>query len=142
MFSPVHADSPSGKARELRLALFDCVCTQIGSGLVLLHLAGELDLATSSQFERMLDEAQKSAIAVTIDLDELTFIDSAGLAVIVNASHRAVRTGSKLALINSSGQVKRVLELTRVPNHVELHPVKASAPASFNGGPSAAASAG
>jgi anti-anti-sigma factor len=55
-----------------------------------LRLSGELDLATAPDLEqhlRALEEGE--GIRIVLDLSELAFMDSAGLAVILEAERRA-----------------------------------------------------
>jgi len=53
------------------------------------QVAGELDLATAQQFRQVLGEAQQAARMVVLDLRELSFIDSSGIHVILDAAHDA-----------------------------------------------------
>ncbi|MGI9082213.1 MAG: STAS domain-containing protein, partial [Thermoleophilaceae bacterium] len=56
-----------------------------GLGAAWVYVAGELDVATAPQLEQTLREAQSEARLVVLDLRELTFVDSAGVHVIVDA---------------------------------------------------------
>lgn len=64
-----------------------------------MHVAGELDLATAPQLERTLRETQQQARLILLDLRELTFMDSAGVHTIVNASIAARQLGRRLVLL-------------------------------------------
>jgi anti-anti-sigma factor len=78
-----------------------------------LAVRGELDLASSTTLEQALEEAGGSEPElVVLDLREVEFMDSSGLAVIVKAHHRAENAGHRLGVINGSPQVKRLLSLT------------------------------
>ena len=57
------------------------------------------------------------ASTVSIDLQDLEFIDCAGLGAIVDAGER--RDGSRLILVRGSGQVDRVLRLTGLRERLE-----------------------
>jgi anti-anti-sigma factor len=88
---------------------------------VVLHLTGELDLASSPIFERALeDPALAAAPLVVLDLDELKFVDSTGLRVILMA-HEAARTrGQEFAITPGSPQVQRLLSITSVGEHMHV----------------------
>jgi anti-anti-sigma factor len=73
---------------------------------------GELDIATCPLFEQALKEAQDDASVVSIDLQELSFIDGAGLTAIVHAATRAAAFETRLILVGATGQVERLLDLT------------------------------
>jgi len=73
---------------------------------------GELDLATCPRFEQVLKEAQSDKSIVSVDLQELTFVDGAGLTAIARAAARAAAMETKLILIGATGQVGRLFDLT------------------------------
>jgi anti-anti-sigma factor len=91
-----------------------------GWGSVWIQPTGELDLATCPLFEQVLKEAQDDASIVSIDLQELVFIDCAGLMVIVHAAARAAATKRRLILIGAAGQVERLFDVTGPLRTVEM----------------------
>ncbi len=92
-----------------------------GSGTVL-HLAGELDLATVPRLNLQLDELvrQEGGGSVTIDASGLTFVDSTGLHVLINAQRRLTRQGRGLRVIDPPGPVRRAIELSRLSETLGL----------------------
>ncbi len=112
--------SPTDAVRGGVPAPFACTCKPDGWGSVCLHLVGELDIATCPLFEQALKEAQGNSSIVSIDLQELSFIDCAGLAAIVNAARRAAAIETRLILVGATGQVERLLDLTGPPRAVEV----------------------
>jgi anti-anti-sigma factor len=55
----------------------------------IVRAVGELDLSNCAEFDRELRAAEQSdAARIKVDLDGLTFIDSAGLTMIRRAMHR------------------------------------------------------
>jgi anti-sigma B factor antagonist len=117
----------SGASRpEVVPGAFECLCRDGGHGSVWVHVAGELDLATSPLLERTLRGAKLRSRQVVLDLRELTFIDSCGVRVIVDASVRARRVKRRVILVPGPPQVDRVLKLTGALEVLEiggLHPV-------------------
>jgi len=79
-----------------------------------IRLAGELDLATVPQLRQVLDAHARSGQTMVIDLHELEFIDSMGLAALVRARHRAIARGAKLELVAAPESVMKVFTLTRL----------------------------
>jgi anti-anti-sigma factor len=88
---------------------------------VVLHLTGELDLASSPIFERALEDADvASAPLLVLDLDELKFVDSTGLRVILLAHEGSRARGQEFAITQGSPQVQRLLSITSVAEHMRV----------------------
>ena len=88
---------------------------------VVLHLDGELDLASAPQFEGELERADVTAAAtLVLDLRDLQFIDSAGLRMIVSAHENARERGQEFAVTRGSEQVQRLLAITRIGEHLRI----------------------
>ena len=67
---------------------FVCSCTDGALHAAWVHVAGELDIATTPQLERTLRETQQGARLVVLDLRAVTFMDCAGVHAIVDAPGR------------------------------------------------------
>ncbi len=78
-----------------------------------LALVGELDLANAPTLSATLERAQsESGAHLTIDLSELEFIDSTGIAVLV-AIYRQLAGSDRLTFVASKkSAVRRVMALT------------------------------
>jgi anti-anti-sigma factor len=84
------------------------------AGALSLCLEGEFDLAGVSVFEEAL-RAKGGATRVIIDLRELDFIDSSGIATLLRASHRLREAGGGLqCIVAAEGMVRKVIEMTHV----------------------------
>lgn len=82
------------------------------SDAVTLSLCGELDLATSPKTQEELERALRNGAAqVVVDLTDLTFIDSTGIALFVFAK-REDEQGRLRFLPSNSPAVRRVLAVT------------------------------
>lgn len=91
------------------------------NGAPFLSVHGELDLASSPALEEELARIADGAPGlVIIDLRELEFMDSTGLSVLIRAQHRAQETGHRLAIVNGSRQVRRLLSLTGVADRLTI----------------------
>ncbi|HWF72676.1 MAG TPA: STAS domain-containing protein [Solirubrobacteraceae bacterium] len=76
-------------------------------------VSGELDLVSSTALEEALEELDASKPGfIVLDLTEVDFMDSAGLAVVVRAHQRAESAGRQFGLISASPQIRRLLSLT------------------------------
>jgi anti-sigma B factor antagonist len=87
---------------------------------IVIAVRGEIDLATAGVIERELIHVEKSHDLVVLDLSETSFMDSTGIHMIVSASHRLRGHGARLVLVPGPPQIRRLLELTGVAEHVEL----------------------
>lgn len=83
-----------------------------GSDVRVLHVAGELDTLTAPLLQVRLLEHQAQVGHVVLDLSDVTFLGSAGLAVLVGAKDDADSRGCQLLLVPGSRIVKRALEAT------------------------------
>jgi anti-sigma B factor antagonist len=81
-------------------------------------VAGELDLLSSPHLRQTLAEAQLDTRLVVLDLREVTFIDSSGVHVILDAAAEARREWGRLMLVRGSVPVERMLTLTKVADRV------------------------
>jgi len=91
---------------------------------VVVMLRGELDIANAADLGAVLSEAVARNPHVIADLSDLTFIDCAGLGVLVRARTRAREAGGDLVLAGARGRVLRVLAL---PCLAGVFPVDAGA---------------
>lgn len=90
-----------------------------GPDAVRLQVSGELDLATRPAFEEGVAEALESGCRVLLDLSQVSFIDSTGLAAIIGSARRAEHAGVVLQIAPSlSPQTQRLLELTGISEHL------------------------
>jgi anti-anti-sigma factor len=85
------------------------VCSRAGAWRV--SLGGEIDLATVPVVEAVVQLAQADALTVWLDLRDVSFMDSSGIAMLTRAQHRAQRSANELVLASPSVPVRRLLEL-------------------------------
>jgi anti-anti-sigma factor len=88
---------------------------------IVLCLHGELDLASAPLLQGEIEGANADeATLVVLDLDDLRFIDSTGLRIILAAHERMQERGETLALTRGSQQVQRLMRITRVGGHLRI----------------------
>ena len=81
-------------------------------GVILLVLAGEIDLATSGQFRAVVDEAIAEGASLVADVEEVTFMDSTMLRELLRAHRDLGGAGRRFILAAPQPAVRRLLELT------------------------------
>ncbi len=83
-----------------------------GSDATVVHVVGEIDTLTAPVLRAQLDEHLSVVPLLVLDLSEVTFLGSAGLAVLVSAKDAADARGHTLRLVCGSRIVVRALEAT------------------------------
>jgi anti-anti-sigma factor len=80
---------------------------------VVVKLAGELDLEVADDVAAAIDGLIDAGIGhVALDLRELSFLDSAGVHMLLSVRESAERRKRSLSLVRGPRNVHRVLELT------------------------------
>ncbi len=91
-----------------------------GSKLVV-DLEGEIDLEQSPAVRGLLLESVAKGKDLLVDLSKVTYIDSSGIASLVEALQAAKGQGQTLALFALSAQVLRVFKLARLDKVFPIH---------------------
>lgn len=88
----------------------------VDTGLVppRISASGELDAASSSELGRALETALSAGSGVTLDLGEVTFIDSSALRVVALGVRRAREEDQPFTVSSASDAVRRIFEITGV----------------------------
>jgi anti-sigma B factor antagonist len=108
---PVGTESVTGDPGDVgEVVRFDVV--PHGDNALVVHVVGEIDTLTAPVLRAQLDEHLPTARLIVIDLSQVTFLGSAGLAVLVAAKDDADRRGHQLRLVPGSRIVTRALEAT------------------------------
>jgi len=83
---------------------------------LIVRVCGELDLAGADEFRQEVDLAIEKNCSnnIILNLQEVSFIDSSGLGVILGRYKKITVRGGKLAIAGAPVQVKRILELSGV----------------------------
>ncbi len=84
--------------------------TNKGAGLVL-SLEGRLDTTTAPQLEAELRSGLDGVQDLTIDMEKLVYISSAGLRVLLKAQ-KVMNKQGKMTVKNVSQEIKDVFEVT------------------------------
>ena len=97
------------------------VSTEMASpGVLTVGISGELDMSTSSQVEEALASAP-AVDRVLLDLTKCTFLDSAGVRLLLAAHRKVTTAGGQVELVASDPSILRVLEITNVDTMMHVH---------------------
>jgi anti-sigma B factor antagonist len=92
-----------------------------GQDGVLITVAGEFDVHTAGQVRDALHEAESAAPPViTVDLAQVSFMDSTGLGVLIGALSRAKAREGRVVLAAPTDRVLRLLALTGMDEQFEI----------------------
>jgi len=116
------ADIGSGIGADITEFL-DTAIARPQPGTAVLVVQGEVDTLTAPAFAT----ATSDLIAgpdetLVIDLTGVRFLASSGLAVLIQAAHRAEQRGARLRLVIATRAVRRPLEITGTDQLFDLHP--------------------
>ncbi|MFH1407214.1 MAG: STAS domain-containing protein [Candidatus Omnitrophota bacterium] len=89
---------------------------------VICQISGEVDVTTSPDlrklFERMARDKTKTLV---LNLQNVSYIDSSGLATLVEGLQRAKSYNGKLKLTNLSGKAKSLFEITKLERIFDIY---------------------
>lgn len=92
----------------------------------LIKLKGDVDMNSSSEVRGALGEVfrqgGKGARGLFIDLSQVRYMDSSGIATLVEAMQNCMKQGTRLRLIALSPAVRDVFELARLSSVFEIFP--------------------
>jgi anti-sigma B factor antagonist len=93
-----------------------------------LRVAGEIDIATAPTLAGAIDTAVAAgALELWIDLTPTSFMDSAGVHVLLAAHARLRELNRRLAVICPGGSVRRVFDLAVAGERLALYEDRAAA---------------
>ena len=91
-------------------------------GIAIAHLAGRIDSANASSFEEALGAGRIDEPRILVlDFEEVTYISSAGLRVILSLAKELRNTGTKLALCSLSRPVYDVFSVSGFDQLIAIH---------------------
>ncbi|MFC4147830.1 STAS domain-containing protein [Micromonospora mangrovi] len=88
-----------------------------------LRLTGELDMSTAPELNAAIDRLAADGVReFLVDLTELIFCDSTGIAAFVRGDNHAAAAGGWLRVTGATGRVARVLRVTGLAEVLEYDP--------------------
>ena len=89
-------------------------------GVVIAAVTGEIDISSVAQLRQRLYELADNGGTLIVDMNRVTFIDSAGLGALVGTAQRAAEHGGSLLAVCSQPQPRRLLWMTGVDKRIPL----------------------
>lgn len=82
--------------------------------LQILALTGEVDMHSSPAVRKVVLDLVKTGFPVAVDLAAVTYMDSSGVATLVEALQNAKKMGQGFVLVTPTGSVLGVIKLARL----------------------------
>ncbi len=93
------------------------------NSFVIVAIEGETNIDTSPQlreaFNRYIRQGDKK---IVVDCANLSYIDSSGLATLIEMLQRLKKVGGKLKLCSLAAKVKSIFEVTKLDKLFEIYP--------------------
>jgi len=89
-------------------------------GCAIVTAAGEIDISTVTLLRERLFEVATSGAPMVVDLEQVSFIDSVGLAVLVGAAKRAAVHGGTLQVACALPKIRQLVRLTGLDCRIPL----------------------
>ncbi|MBN2119734.1 MAG: STAS domain-containing protein [Candidatus Omnitrophica bacterium] len=91
------------------------------NGVLVCILEGEVNINTSPELRKAFDEIIRNKESkVLVDFSSVSYIDSSGLATLIEMLQRLKRAGGRLCFSNMSQKVKNVFEITKLDKLFEI----------------------
>ena len=108
----------------------------VDSAAQLIRVCGELDSSNAKTLRGPLQSAvDAGAQVVLLDLSECPFVDSTGLAAILNGARELKLAGVALVAVTGNSDIVKLFELTAIGETVPLFPTRDRALAELDGEP-------
>lgn len=87
-----------------------------------LYLEGELDMNNANELKNIIDSdiEKRGARTVILHMDDLRFIDSSGLGVILGRYKKLLPLGGKIKIANVPPRLYQIMELSGLPKIIEF----------------------
>ncbi|MDJ0657825.1 MAG: STAS domain-containing protein [Xanthomonadales bacterium] len=96
-------------------------------GFRIVSVSGEVDLSWSSDVRSAILDALNQHSAVLVELSGVSYIDSSGIAALVEGYQTSKSRGASFGLLGISDAVRAVLELARLDQVFPIFPDTAAA---------------
>jgi len=105
------------------------IAVRLAIGGTILDITGDIDLAHSPEMRKALlqEIKEKRTPKVFLNLEKVRYIDSSGIASLVEGLKASRDQGSRLILYGLSKTVREVMELSRLQKIFEIHDSEAQA---------------
>ena len=91
------------------------------NGLTVCHVEGEIDINSSPGIKKSFDKVLSAKTPkIIVNLSKVTYVDSSGLATLVEILKNMRSYGGRLRLTNLSSKIKSLFEITKLEKLFEI----------------------
>jgi anti-sigma B factor antagonist len=103
------------------------------NGLSVCYIDGEIDINTSPSIKKQFDKLLSAKTAkVVVNLSKVTYVDSSGLATLVEILKNMRSYGGRLRLTNMSSKIKSLFEITKLEKLFDIMADESEAVSTFS----------
>lgn len=108
------------------------VRVEMKDGMTVCHVDGEININSSPELKRSFDKLiAKKTPKLVINLSKVTYVDSSGLATLVEILKNMRAYGGRMRLTNLTAKVKSLFEITKLEKLFDIVADEAEAIATF-----------
>ena len=122
------AESPACCLQEPTDQVKLIVVNVTGNGVMVVAIEGRVNSSTVPKFERVLDAvADAGKKGMVLDLENLTYISSAGLRVLLELTKARAQQGGMLTVCSVPDSLRRILQVSGFDQIIPVHDSQAEA---------------
>ena len=97
------------------------VTTKIYKGILMVKISGDFDMHIADQFRDKIDHClmQSEVKDIIIDMEDVFFIDSSGIGVLIGRYKKVMHLGGKIIISGMQDPVRKILSLSGVLKIIE-----------------------
>lgn len=96
--------------------------------ILICAIEGEIDITTSPQLRKAFDDfIKKNEKKILVEFLNVTYIDSSGLATLIEMSQRLKKIGGQIRFSGMNQKIKNIFEVTKLHKLFEIFEDKAAA---------------
>lgn len=100
--------------------------------VIILDVNGEIDLYNAPEIKETINNLiEEKKFNVIINLAKVSYIDSSGIGALISSLSNLKKFQGGLKIVNVSGSVRKVFELTKLTNFFEIYDSENEAAGAF-----------
>lgn len=88
--------------------------------ILIISANGEIDLENSNDLRKQISNALEANTIVSIEMSEVNYIDSSGVAALIESKQKAGEAGKEFKILKPSEAVLSVLKLAKLDSFFDI----------------------